>query len=964
MKNQLVRHVAAPRVLVRNGQMAGVRAKTSKLKSTKASIEPRATRTAFALKKPSHPRYCRYHELVDACNCIILTPVPATGAQHGAIASPTLPSGQDALTYEIDAGHSSSLLQLREMEEQTVEGVRDVEGSPPVDSAGTSLEASPSAGPGPGAGPSPSPDVVTAKAHSQEQQERPDDGASAPTQQEQSNEGEINGRTDGNGNGTHEIEPLPHEAEHTLPPAIPATPALPAVNGQHEAGDAPDTAGIGPELHDVYPVHDHEPATFQQLAPAANLSPSQMKLEPFPDVIPYVEGAIPFDVNQFQGMPAAEPASSLHDGMSGMEAYGAPQLPPATGFAKLEFSDGHFYMTTYAVELGRDMRAFKLAQQQPVRQQMHEDNGGKTRAKRSSSVPGTPARRHTGQASIAPSFISESGGIIGEDDGHINLQSRRKKSGKSKSTDTSSRRSQISRKNSVSQAHSDLVHLDAPAPTVDPGTALLDPSVHMPDPSFTPLIPIHPPKSAEEPFPSGKGISRKHVRIAYNFDRGLFEMTVQGRNGAFHDEDHYGNGEVVALHDGSQIEIGGVGIKFVLPNVPASEAEDDPTESQSGRMSFGFEDGRGESIIADDESVIGGYDSEPEQVHPTDLGGWEDFDDDDDLVDHSEIDEEESDDEVVEPVPKVKLKLKTKEPPPKMSKYSRKMAAKSAKAATKLKLKLNREKARAKREAEEREREREREREAAKAAKKLAKQKALDKEKAKAEKKDASKEPSKAASKEPSKGADGEESKTPKEPAAVRIARDAPMRNGEHINVPNLPEGIIIPARKKGPGRPPKDGVMSKREKALLIKQEKEREKAIKMGLDPSQIPILEQKPPKPRPRKNSQGEEIDDDGDDKGEGHEKKVAKAPKPPRSPSPEMNLADYTEEQLQRPSPNYVYLIYEAIQNSKAGVMNLQQIYSAIERKYPYFKFKVTSNGWQSSVRHNLGQHEVIYSEFRI
>lgn len=72
---------------------------------------------------------------------------------------------------------------------------------------------------------------------------------------------------------------------------------------------------------------------------------------------------------------------------------------------------------------------------------------------------------------------------------------------------------------------------------------------------------------------------------------------------------------------------------------------------------------------------------------------------------------------------------------------------------------------------------------------------------------------------------------------------------------------------------------------------------------------------------------------------------------------MKIEDYTEEQLQRPAPNYVYLIYEAINACPNGVMNLQQIYSAIERKYPYFKFRTTSNRWQSSVRHNLGQHEV-------
>lgn len=71
---------------------------------------------------------------------------------------------------------------------------------------------------------------------------------------------------------------------------------------------------------------------------------------------------------------------------------------------------------------------------------------------------------------------------------------------------------------------------------------------------------------------------------------------------------------------------------------------------------------------------------------------------------------------------------------------------------------------------------------------------------------------------------------------------------------------------------------------------------------------------------------------------------------------MKEADYTDEQLQRPNANYVILIHEAIKDSKLGEMNLQQIYHAIERRYPFYRFKVSTTGWQSSVRHNLQQNE--------
>ena len=50
-----------------------------------------------------------------------------------------------------------------------------------------------------------------------------------------------------------------------------------------------------------------------------------------------------------------------------------------------------------------------------------------------------------------------------------------------------------------------------------------------------------------------------------------------------------------------------------------------------------------------------------------------------------------------------------------------------------------------------------------------------------------------------------------------------------------------------------------------------------------------------------------------------------------------------------------LFHDALSNSSTGTMSLPQIYRAIERKYPYFKLRVQTQGWQSSVRHNLSQN---------
>lgn len=163
---------------------------------------------------------------------------------------------------------------------------------------------------------------------------------------------------------------------------------------------------------------------------------------------------------------------------------------------------------------------------------------------------------------------------------------------------------------------------------------------------------------------------------------------------------------------------------------------------------------------------------------------------------------------------------------------------------------------------------------------------------------------------------------------------------------------------------------MSKREKALVARHQREEEKARKQGLAPPP-PLDLSKGKVVKPRKSDVNGEVDKrvkqsvEGDvvdpalgGKGvDGFESTEVqqKAGKPPRTPSPPMNEADFTEEQLQRPSQNYVVLIYEAITNSKTGSLSLPQIYSAIEHKYPYYRFRVTTQGWQSSVRHNLGQH---------
>ena len=188
------------------------------------------------------------------------------------------------------------------------------------------------------------------------------------------------------------------------------------------------------------------------------------------------------------------------------------------------------------------------------------------------------------------------------------------------------------------------------------------------------------------------------------------------------------------------------------------------------------------------------------------------------------------------------------------------------------------------------------------------------------------------------------------------------------------PDGQPLPPRKRGPGRPPKDGIMSTRER-------KERERAAKLaaakaangGKTPppsasSKMPKFTEPPksePKSEKRKYTKRKRDGEDGDilpsiegeeeTMGSDTEKLPAKKPRASKSPSPEYPaLVTLTEEQLARPSEPYARLIYDILADIHPKALPLKQIYRALKMKFPFFVYRVESEGWQSSVRHNLNQ----------
>lgn len=199
--------------------------------------------------------------------------------------------------------------------------------------------------------------------------------------------------------------------------------------------------------------------------------------------------------------------------------------------------------------------------------------------------------------------------------------------------------------------------------------------------------------------------------------------------------------------------------------------------------------------------------------------------------------------------------------------------------------------------------------------------------------------------------------------------RDASKEGSMSANPEGMPHSLV-PPKKRGPGRPPKNGIMSKREERELKKKAQEEAKKNAPPLEPGEPPIKrkvgrprkhplpedaddqpEKRKYKPRKPKTEDGEGEDDPDGEKADKH-KRLQKPKTPPLDLG---DVKDWPEEKLQKPNKNYQLLIDEVLTAAPDG-LTLKQIYKRIAKAYPYFHFKCDSKGWESSVRHNLiGSH---------
>lgn len=471
-----------------------------------------------------------------------------------------------------------------------------------------------------------------------------------------------------------------------------------------------------------------------------------------------------------------------------------------------------------------------------------------------------------------------------------------------------------------------------------------------------PVLTLHDGKAGDW-FGSASNVSRRHAKIYFDSEDSRWYIHVLGRNGLHVNDVLEPVSSVVELFHGSKIVIGKHLFTFELP-----------LDGEESRIGYSFQNSEGKDVQAEystdesDESDLLSY-------HDIIMGGHDDFDDEElrsDILssdDELEGDDEEEDDEDSEsssdeaeeelsaPI-KVKLNMSRAGPTSKSHAQKSQKSIKSQKPekagktvkGQKGQKSLKKNKTGSMRPATGG---KTKPPKVSKEAKESKESKASKEDKVEAD--EDLKTPEKAKNAETAPKPEG----SPKEGDTAQVSRESEIVNGEAgVFIAGLPMGAIIPPKKRGPGRPPKNGVLSKRELTAMSKAHKEAEKNGIADPHAAYLILEAKKAEKAAKAAKGEGDADGDDGDKDGGDLKKKTARAA---RSPSPEMKRSDFSEEQLQRPPENYVVLIYEALLASPGQKMNLQQIYSAIERKYPYFKFSVQTAGWQSSVRHNLGQN---------
>ena len=511
-------------------------------------------------------------------------------------------------------------------------------------------------------------------------------------------------------------------------------------------------------------------------------------------------------------------------------------------YAKLEFADGVYYITTHSCELGRDVRMYNTAKSRKVAS-LQSSHGAKSGPSSDKASRPSKRSRKEGGSLVKRSVVSDKEGFCGMDDSgpEDDLQQPPKETAKPTHSSQRSEASVVKPQDldlSVPLRTFDYTHYasvlaaddavfdddEQPAPVT---------SEHLPPNNSNPLVPIHHTvaDSVDQELKNHTSISRRHLRIYWDYKYDCWKALVMGRNGAFIDNKYLAAGSVGILKHGSKIQIAAIEGTFKLPqtmvdnSTDESEAEEDVSPGMNRQS-------------ATPPSEEGAMSMSPSKVGAT----------------------------------RIKLHVKNV--------------------------------------------------------------------------------------------------KKPNPPQPV---------------VPVNADGQPMPPKKRGPGRPPKDGVMSNRERREIARAIKAAEaKEANGGVTPpptgrakSNRPLTKAEvvdPTKPEKRKYTKRKraETDDilpsiegeDGDAAaGSDDDARATRKARPSRSRSPDYPPKEsLTEDQLAKPPDNYARLIYDILVDIHPRELGLRQIYRELKKKWPYFVHVVQTDGWQSSVRHNLNsEHEKLFEK---
>jgi len=640
---------------------------------------------------------------------------------------------------------------------------------------------------------------------------------------------------------------------------------------------------------------------------------------------------------QFDHLPNAVAPSeiSLHDKISFTQEDDDPTTPSASAranqnlesFARIEFEDSVFQMTTYAVIIGRDQKAINQARKDEKRMDMYRRRVDD--AMRNGLPPPTPIAFDRGK--FSKSYVSEEGGMLGpESDGEDNAKAMRKK--RLGSTHASV---------NGDDSNDDRVKSNRQYVSHTPGAAAVDVGTLQPSTDHIPFIGIHSP--GPDIAKKTKGISRQHLKIQFNGALGVFQAVALHRNGFFVGDVICKDEHPVTLRSGEKLQIKDVSFRFIINGVEEGKTggEELDEEISSKRMSIG-----GKEMSFDFEH------SENEKYQ----------DSSEDMSPSAEADRSPTPPPASVPspvVPRIPPPVATPAPVmlpttelPVAEVYPREPSPVPDSEPDPMHYGLSQEEL---------------------ALSQL--QEAV----SRASPSDPPPLPMPTAPSEIPVEQLQQQQQQQQQQHQLHHQQQAqifqqpplvPMEDMRMIDASTLglgdefpPEFLMQIPKRRGPGRPPKDGIMSKRERRLLKKQLQENSRKT-LPQEPQGEKI---KRPVGRPRKNplpEDGEKTEkrkynkrksiEDGDLGSDAERRARDKKDKKvrPKSPPLQLNREDFTEEQLAKPSKNYGVLIDEALGHGPPEGLTLKQIYKRITQRYPWFYFHAETKGWESSVRHNL------------